>query len=98
VGVDQGGGLILLLKRKVETWNLHRCKVLAVLPLLGHDVIGEEVPEVQTDLEELLVLDAAHLRQVGQTLESLVAQHLHLLVGLNRVGQTFDKIEVVSED
>jgi hypothetical protein len=92
MGVDQGRSRILLLEGKVEAWDLHRRKVLAVLSLLGHDVIGKEVPEVQADLEELLVLDAAHLRQVGQTLESLVAQHLHLMVGLDRVGQTFDKI------
>lgn len=30
--------------------------------------MGEEVPKVQTYLEKLFVLNAAHLRQIGQTL------------------------------
>ena len=95
MGVVERGSLILTLNRKIETGYLHWRKVLVVLPLLIHNVVGKEVPEIQTNFEKLFVLDAAHLRQICQALESLVAQHLYLVVGLNCIGQTFNKVEVI---
>ena len=66
--------------------------------MLDHDVICKEVPEIEADLEKFFVLDAAHLRQVRQTLQRLVPQHLDLVVGLNRVGEVLNKVNVVFED
>lgn len=79
VGVHQGRGLGLL-DWKVEPRDLLACKVHTVLPLLVHDVLGEEVPVVKADFEELFVLNSAHLGKVDEPLEGLVPQHLHFVV------------------
>ena len=69
VGVHEGGGLVgLVLHGQVQSWDLLRLEVLLVRSLLHHDVISKEVPEVKADLEEFLILNAAHLRQICQTL------------------------------
>lgn len=70
----------------------------AVLSLLVHDVLGEKVPEVEADLEQFLVGDTTHLGQVGQSLESLVTQHLNLVVSLDRICQGLDEIKIIAEN
>ena len=70
--------------------------LLRVLHLLLHHIIRKEVPEVQANLEELFVWDAAHLGQVGEPVECLIPQHLDLLVRLDCVGKRLDEVNVIS--
>ena len=63
-----------------------------MLLLFDHYVIGEEVPEVEADLAQLLVLNSAHLGKVGQPLQGLVSEHLDLLIRLNTVREALYEV------
>ena len=72
--------------------------LLRVLHLLFHDIICKKVPKVQADLKEFLVLNPAHLGQIGQPLQRLVSQHLDLLVRLHGISEGLNEIDIVAED
>ena len=100
MGMHQGWRLVLLVvNRQVHTWDLLRVLevLLRVLHLFLHHIVREEVPEVQADLEELFVRDAAHLGQVGESMQCLIPQHLDLLVWLDSVGERLNEVNVISE-
>ena len=98
MGMHQRWSLVLLLVRQIETWNLRSLESLSVLLILKHHVIGEKVPEVQADLEQLIVWDATHLGQIAQAQESLVSEHLNLSIRLDVTCQAFNEIDVVFKD
>jgi len=64
--MHQRWGLVLLLVRQIETWDLRSLESLSMFLILKHHVIGEKVPEVQADLEQLIVWNATHLGQIAQ--------------------------------
>jgi len=99
VGVHQGGCLRAhLLLWQVQARDVGWAESLRMLLLLGHNIIGEEVPKFEADLKQFLVLDATHLRQIRQTLQGLVTQHLNLVVRLDAPRNLLDVIKVVAED
>ena len=98
MGMHQRGSLVLLLVRKIETWDLRSLESLSVLLILEHHVIGEKVPEVQADLEQLIVWNTTHLGQIAQAQESLVSKHLNFGIRLDVTCQAFYEVDVVFKD
>jgi len=39
-----------------------------MLTLLRHNIVGEKMPEVEADFEQLVISNTAHLCQVSQSL------------------------------
>lgn len=98
MGMHQRWSLVLLLVRQIESWDLRSLESLSVLLVLKHHVIGEKVPEVKANFEQLIVWDATHLGQIAQAQESLVSKHLNLSIRLDVSCQTFNKVDVVFKD
>ena len=56
------------------------------------------MPEVKTDLEQLLILNSAHLCQICEALKSLLSQHLGRLIRFDYICKLLDKVDIVLED